>query len=442
MSAPSFAPTVIRRIRITEWEYYPPEQGSVMEGIFLSEDSHTRQVVEHLSNAGILHIEELRHGLRIRATSWVGRITLDNIEITIEPKILGLRLLTLVRYAYGLRNLDLHGVSSFDLSEMSFLDLLIHQLVAEVDELTRRGLRREYIRDDADLTLPRGRIDIRRYARDLGRVSTTLPCSFHPRTIDTTLNQTLYWGLRHGSKFTSDPTLRATLMNRCLLFEEDISSGRLNRRSLQMARQNITRLTAAYTPALRLIELLMGDEGVNLEEETDSLNVPGFLFDMNRFFQALLSRFLSDNLPEFIVMDEQILRGMMTYDPLHNPQHKLMPAPRPDFVVMQGSKMVAVLDAKYRDLWEKPLPREMLYQLATYALSQQERRIATILYPTLNSSASEVHIMLKDMVHGSHAGRVILRPVNMNNLADLIDGDRNEEERRCHAKSLAFGSEG
>lgn len=59
---------------------------------------------------------------------------------------------------------------------------------------------------------------------------------------------------------------------------------------------------------------------------------------------------------------------MIAYVPKHNPRRRQPPTPRPDFVLMGSPKPAAILDARYRDLWERSLPGEMLSQLAIYAM--------------------------------------------------------------------------
>ncbi len=201
------------------------------------------------------------------------------------------------------------------------------------------------------------------------------------------------------------------------------------------------RTTRAYEPAISIIRILHEGGGLSLDDGEAGPSLPGFLFDMNRFFQTLVERFLADNLPEHTVRSEHRLTGLLGYVPGWNPRHRQPPTPRPDFVVTQGTKTVAILDAKYRDLWEHPLPRDMLYQLALYAMSHKGGT-ASILYPTIHTQATEVRIEVRDPLHGGRRALVTLRPVDLAMLEGLTSTRTSPvtiRKRREYALQLALG---
>ena len=428
-------------ITLSEWETLGPAECSELVGRFLDASAGTRHVVERLTESNLLGLTELRRGLQIKAYSHVGRIRVGDLNVTVLPKIKGTSLLSLVRYAYGFRRLNLISDSTHLVDQCGFEDLLISQLNAEIQELVSRGLRRAYIATSERLSSPRGRIDLTRMALDGGTVTATLPCLHHPRIEDTLLNRVLMAGLRLAATMASVVDLRRESRRLASLMEEQVSSIRLDGIVLDRAARQMNRLTTAYSPSLSIIRLLVEAQGVVLEGQTTTTTLPGFLFDMNAFFQSLVSRFLRDNLPGHSVRDEHGLKGMMRYNPKFNPQRRQSPTPRPDYVVSQQGAICSILDAKYRDLWEKQLPREMLYQLVVYAISHRQRPQSSILYPTTDGKAKEARIDITDPIFGKFLGQVCLRPVHLPTIVELVSTTTSQgrRDREAYAKRLAFG---
>lgn len=425
------------RVRLREWQRAgletPGLRGADLGGRV------QRELAAKLGRAGVVEVVELREGVNIQTFAHVGRIQLGDLQITIEPKIGTTELLALLRYAYGLRDVDTFDETELAHTGQLLQDLLGAQLLAEVTELAHRGLAKKYLPRTEELASPRGRIDFGALAKRGPTVTSTLPCRHHQRSSDNRLNRVVRAGLGLAAAIAQDPGLRRSLRRLGARLGSEVDGVRLTVESLARARREVNRLTAVYAPSLRLIELLFACAAVALDGEATT-PLPGFLFDMNRFFQALVGRFLAQELPGYEVREEQALTEMMQYLPGLNPRGRQSPTPRPDFVVKKGRKTICLLDAKYRDLWERELPREMLYQLAMYALSQPRPATATILFPTAATDATPAVVELRDPASTGALGYVELRPVILSELVAAVQGSR--AMRESLATRLAFGERG
>jgi 5-methylcytosine-specific restriction enzyme subunit McrC len=102
--------------------------------------------------------------------------------------------------------------------------------------------------------------------------------------------------------------------------------------------------------------------------------------------------------------------------------------------------VAALLDAKYRDLWERDLPRDMLYQLAIYALSRVGPASAAIVYPTTAREATEAVVEIGDPLRPCALGYVAMRPVILSELTAMVRESAPREEATLLATRIAFGS--
>jgi 5-methylcytosine-specific restriction enzyme subunit McrC len=321
--------------------------------------------------------------------------------------------------------------------------LIVEQLANEATELISRGLHRDYLRFNAELASPTGRIDFAQVPYALAAAKPAVACTYYSRSDAVLLNRVLLAGLRLAARVSTDNQLTVRVFRLTQMLEDSVPSMQLTTAELDKASRAIDRRTTAYSSALMLIRILFNGMGVSISEPGHAVPMPGFLFDMNVFFQALISRFLHEELSDFSIQDEHRLKDIFEYDPANNPKRRRAVVPRPDFAVLSHGKVIEFLDAKYRDLWATPLPRDMLYQLAIYALSKNTGQPrATILYPSLADDALEQIVLLKDPILGNKRAEIALRPVNllrMDKLTRPRQGALVGRQRQRFAQALVFG---
>jgi 5-methylcytosine-specific restriction enzyme subunit McrC len=424
-------------VELSEWAQVGPTQDSRLRGCSLAGDMQARRLAEALRAR--LDIREGYEGLEITSTSFVGRVDVGPLRIAIGPKLPAMPLARLLRYAYGLRDVTAVDETQSPTTRHGLHDILIALLAAEVYELLHRGVARRYNPLSEKLESPRGHILIDQVIREGGVREARLPCKHFERRADWHLNQVLRAGLEVAARMAEDRDLRRRVHQLSEMFSDVGRMARFGADDIDRAERALTRLTDAYRPALTIIGLLHDTLGIAFDSGQRPSRTPGFLFDMNVFFQRLLSRFLHDNLVGARIVDELAIRNLFVYASDAKARRR-RPAPRPDYALFYDKRLHGFLDAKYRDIWERSLPADWLYQLSIYALASPSE-VSVLLYASMSPEARDERVEVRQPVLWSNKppASVILRPVPLPYLAELLDPNRARTlagERRKLADQL------
>ena len=427
-------------VELLEWQRATPQSHPDLRNLDLDLTSRERAVLARLDKQPMVSVQELRDGVGISTTSYVGSVRTGALTVRITPKLTGRPFSALLGYAVGLP-VSLLPEHDVGLTSSVFQDLIVSRLASEASRLLARGIYRTYLTRQDRLPSPHGRILLSHLARE-PLTTATLPCRFDERHENALPNRVLLAGLEVAGRLAVDPEVRTRISRLVATLADRVTPVPLTRETFRALRREGSRLTTAYEPAFALIRLLVAGTGIGLDAGAGRTELPGFLFDMNRLFQDVVERFLREWLENSTLMPQYRLQDVFRYDPGFNPRRQRSPTPKPDYVLWRQGRVVAIADAKYRDLWEQSLPASMLYQLSVYALSQPDCRTAVILYATTTAAAREARIEISDPIRGGTRAWVVLRPVCLPLLADLVRQKRTaiEDRRRNeYATYLAYG---
>ncbi|MBM7868340.1 hypothetical protein GTO89_15850 [Heliobacterium gestii] len=419
-----------------------PEYGSLhIDGYRLSEAER-----EYLQGLAVIEdrkgqerrfvVRELRTGLHLEATCWVGAIELERIRIVIEPKFHRgfAALLEMIAFIEGIpfhrrwESQSAHGKS--DLMEL-FTRLYLDAL----NDLLKRGVVKEYVTEEDNLRLLRGRPDFVVNLQKNPASPDRIYCRYDELVTDIPENQVLLTALEAASRYRLAPATGQRL-NRFRAEWEILCQPY---REAQWPLFHYHRLNRHYQQAHRLAGYLFRQVATENLFRYHDRSFYSLLLNMNELFEDFVREVLRRYLPGRFRVSAQtkvrdaILSGGKTYRQVI-----------PDLLVTEAtSGTVLVLDTKYKNYGQKPVDTADIFQLAFYAQRFQsvpgQGHTSIILYPRYANQPARNDEAIDLLPGREHFGRLWVRDVPIEELLRLVRVGEREELARQALRLIGAG---
>lgn len=323
---------------------------SEYESIFLD---LTRSQAESIGRTGFVDVSPaMGDRWRVTASSYVGSLVVDGVELLIRPKINPENLFLLLEPGLPPHSWRKEAFD-YDLTP-DLLPSVIAFFARTVETTLGRGVLRSYQARTDPLVALRGRPDVGGQFKRSG-VLTPVACAYDEFSEDVPENRVLRAAIRLALRVPRvDPSERQRLMRQLVVFEgvEDVTVRAEDVDSIQF-----TRLNQHYAPALGLARMVLAN--LTLTDVRGATSASSFMMDMNDLFQ----RFVTERL-------RRELRGRL--DVIDEPTVHLgegrQVSMQPDLVFRQpgGGASCYVGDVKYKLTADARGQSGDYYQLLAY----------------------------------------------------------------------------
>jgi 5-methylcytosine-specific restriction enzyme subunit McrC len=424
-----------------EWEV------RTFKGLHLSEDDHQLAGRLREGGEGRLEVDDLRDGLRVRATAWVGVVRFRNLEVRITPKLAGdqiglVRLLECVSGIEALRKPK--GEIGLDASGTNLLELVSLLLADATEHVLRRGLLAGYIEREEAIPVVRGRILADAQVLKRFGVIDRVHCRFDELEHDVDENRLLSGALRVAARHATTPSLHRRLTRLRAVFDPICDADRLD---LPATRKGLSynRLNSHYERAHQLAWLVLDGLGVDDLLARGATRSFAFLLNMNRLFERFVERLVEAALPpsEYRVDVQHAHSSIIRDLDADKPYGRVIP----DVVVRRreaSSGRRTAIDAKYKLYDEKRVAASDIYQsfLYAYALGGKDGENlpkALLFYPASEGTQTALRLAVSSLSRRRGAEITALGipiPAALTELKEERDGPIRQRVRQLIGDSM------
>ncbi|HQA50300.1 MAG TPA: hypothetical protein PLT89_06310 [Syntrophomonadaceae bacterium] len=374
------------------------------------------------------HWRELKNGLEITATSWVGVIQLEGVVINIRPKFdpdfSGL--LRMLAYARGNDYSATARETTFR-KGVHLLEIIVELLCREIDALLKLGVFKEYIHLEEDLSVLRGRPDLRRQLEVNCLSPIKIACSFDELSTDVLENRVIKTALENARRIILPKALSLRVHYQLGVFSELCGAHQGEFPSF-----TYNRLNEHYRRCHELCRLLLHSSGTGDLFFREDKGFFTLLLDMNVLFESFVTRLIDNHLPP----DWRLRAQYRKSDAITWEDGSSYREIKPDILLIAPNGTHRIIDTKYKLYSEKKIDTADIFQLAYYAqsfLAKDEQGFyhACIIYPAADDSEPAGNTLFLNRRIEMYKGRIDVYALNLKKALRAI-----EEKDRAYLNNL------
>jgi 5-methylcytosine-specific restriction enzyme subunit McrC len=284
----------------------------------------------------------------------VGVIRVGEYQIQVQPKVSTARLFFMMGYSAHRdfwKDQDILVDADDD-----FLETITQAFIQQATRATASGLLQGYETLHEALPLIRGRIDVSAQINHRAGLPLPMQVTFDEYSTNIAENQ-LISAAAHRLLHISSLNHQARKQLGKLV--QRLDGVALLQRGAPLPQVHFTRLNSRYRNALILAELILKNS--SLEQRLGHITATAFLFDMWQIFEDFVTTTLAENFRRISGTAQTQARGRYL-------DSRARLALRPDLLWMNGSSVLAVIDAKYKAPKASNYPNADIYQMLAYCM--------------------------------------------------------------------------
>jgi len=272
---------------------------------------------------------------------------------------------------------------------MHLFDVYISMFCNEVEQLLKRGLRSDYIRNEDNLNFLKGKLLFKDNIRYNLTNKAKFFVSYDEYSQNRPENKLIKTTLEYLTNKTSNFSLQQHIRQLVFAMEEIKPSANIK---ADFNKCKCNRLMKDYSNIIMWCRLFLTNESfVSFKGSSIAFAI---LFDMNRVFEDYVAHCLRKN--------EQYKNNVIN---VQHSGHSLIEFPnslfnlKPDIVIFEEDRVYEILDTKWKRIEEfKNISQSDIYQMYAYVTKYKEADKVSLVYPKISDSTGfkKKHCFNKD----------------------------------------------